>query len=210
MAFTRGLDGATLRKLYDHGGPERMLDLTLRTGPFGDRYGENPGGLTLDMLKANPNGIDFGPMVSQLPDVLGTPDKKIRLAPPYLLDDLSRLAARMERPAEPLVLVSRRHLRSNNTWMHNVPALMKGKDRCTLLIHPDDAARCGVADDDVVTVKSAAGEITVPVEITERDQTRRGVDATRLGTRQAWNPYVGGEQFTGRKHECAFPADVYR
>jgi anaerobic selenocysteine-containing dehydrogenase len=166
LAFTRGLDGATLRKLYDHGGPERMLDLTLRTGPFGDRYGENPGGLTLDMLKANPNGIDFGPMVSQLPDVLGTPDKKIRLAPPYLLDDLSRLAARMERPAEPLVLVSRRHLRSNNTWMHNVPALMKGKDRCTLLIHPDDAARCGVADDDVVTVKSAAGEIKVPVEIT--------------------------------------------
>jgi anaerobic selenocysteine-containing dehydrogenase len=166
LAFTRGLDGATIRKLYDHGGPERMLDLTLRTGPFGDRYGEKPGGLTLDMLKANPNGIDFGPMVSQLPDVLGTPDKKIRLAPPYLLDDLSRLAARMERPAEPLVLVSRRHLRSNNTWMHNVPALMKGKDRCTLLIHPDDAARCGVADDDVVTVKSAVGEVKVPVEVT--------------------------------------------
>jgi len=138
----------------------------LRTGPFGDEYGDNPGGLTLDILKANPNGIDFGPMVSQLPDVLGTPDKKIRLAPPYLLDDLSRLAARMERPAEPLVLVSRRHVRSNNTWMHNVPALMKGRDRCTLLIHPDDAARCGVADGDVVTVKSPAGEIKVPVEIT--------------------------------------------
>jgi anaerobic selenocysteine-containing dehydrogenase len=166
LAFTRGLDGAEIRKLYDHGGPERMLDLTLRTGPFGDQYGQNPGGLTLDMLKANPNGIDFGPMVPQLPDILATPDKKIRLAPPYLLDDLSRLAARMERPAEPLVLVSRRHLRSNNTWMHNVPALMKGKDRCTLLIHPDDAARCGVADDDVVTVKSAAGEIKVPVEVT--------------------------------------------
>jgi anaerobic selenocysteine-containing dehydrogenase len=166
LAFTRGLDGGEIRKLYDHGGPERILDLTLRTGPFGDQYGQNPGGLTLDMLKANPNGIDFGPMVPQLPDILGTPDQKIRLAPQYLLDDLSRLAARMERPAEPLVLVSRRHLRSNNTWMHNVPALMKGKDRCTLLIHPDDAARCGVADDDVVTVKSAAGEIKVPVEVT--------------------------------------------
>jgi anaerobic selenocysteine-containing dehydrogenase len=166
LAFTRGLDGAEIRKLYDRGGPERMLDLTLRTGPFGDQYGQNPGGLTLDMLKANPNGIDFGPMVSQLPDILDTPDKKIRLAPQYLLDDLPRLAARLERPAEPLVLVSRRHLRSNNTWMHNVPALMKGKDRCTLLIHPDDAARCGVADDDVVTVKSAAGEIKVPVEVT--------------------------------------------
>ena len=69
--------------------------------------------------------------------------------------------------AEPLVLVSRRHLRSNNSWMHNVPALMKGKDRCTLLIHPDDAARYGVADNDVVTVKSAAGEIKVPVEVTD-------------------------------------------
>jgi anaerobic selenocysteine-containing dehydrogenase len=167
LAFTHGVDGAEIRKLYDHGGPERMLDLTLRTGPFGDQYGKNPGGLTLDMLKENPNGIDFGPMVPQLPDILGTPDKKIRLAPQYLLDDLPRLAARMERPAEPLVLVSRRHLRSNNTWMHNVPALMKGRDRCTLLIHPDDAARCGIADGDVVTVKSAAGEIKVPVELTD-------------------------------------------
>ncbi len=167
LAFTRGLDGAAIRKLYDQGGPERMLDLTLRTGPFGDRYGEMPGGLTLDLLKANPNGIDFGPMVPQLPDILGTANKKIRLAPQYLLDDLPRLVARLERPTEPLVLVSRRHLRSNNTWLHNVPALMKGKDRCTLLIHPDDAARRGIAADDVVTVKSAAGEIKVPVEVTD-------------------------------------------
>ncbi len=167
LAFTKGVDGAEIRKLYEHGGPERMLDLTLRTGPFGDRYGENPGGLTLDLLKANPNGIDFGPMVPQLPEILGTTDKKIRLAPQYLLDDLPRLAARMERPAESLVLVSRRHLRSNNTWLHNVPALMKGKDRCTLLMHPADAARCGVGADDIVTVKSAAGEIRVPVEITD-------------------------------------------
>ncbi|OBH04335.1 molybdopterin dinucleotide-binding protein [Mycobacterium sp. E2699] len=173
LAFTRGVDGAEIRKLYEHGGPERMLDLTLRTGPFGDQYGKNPGGLTLDMLKANPNGIDFGPMVPQLPDILGTLDKKIRLAPQYLLDDLPRLAARLERPVEPLVLVSRRHLRSNNTWMHNAPALMRGRDRCTLLIHPDDAARCGVADADVVTVKSEAGEIRVPVEVT--DAIRPGV-----------------------------------
>lgn len=167
LAFTKGIDGAAVRKLYEHGGPERMLDLTLRTGPFGDQYGKNPGGLTLDMLKANPNGIDFGPMVPQLPAVLGTPDQKIRLAPQYLLDDLPRLAARLKRPAEPLVLVNRRHLRSNNSWLHNVPALMKGKDRCTLLMHPADASRCGVADNDIVTVKSSAGEIKVPVEVTD-------------------------------------------
>src|SRR6202008_1775400 len=110
LAFTRALDGAEIRKLYDHGGPERMLDLTLRTGPFGDLYGQNPGGLTLDMLKANPNGIDFGPMVPQLPDILGTPDKKIRLAPQYLLDDLPPLAARVEGSAGPPVPVGRRHL----------------------------------------------------------------------------------------------------
>ncbi len=167
LAFTRGLDGAAIRNLYERGGPERILDLTLRTGPFGDQYGDSPGGLTLALLKANPNGIDFGPMVPQLPDILGTADKKIRLAPQYLLDDLPRLAARLERPTEPLVLVSRRHLRSNNTWMHNVPALMKGKERCTLLMHHDDAARRGIAAGDVVTVTSAAGEIQVPVELTD-------------------------------------------
>lgn len=167
LAFTQGLDGATIRRHYEHGGPERMLDLTLRTGPFGDRYGENPGGLSLDLLKANPNGIDFGPMVPQLPGILGTSDKKIRLAPQYLLDDLARLAARLERPADPLVLVNRRHLRSNNSWLHNVPALMKGRDRCTLLMHPADANRCRITDQDIVTVKSESGEIKVPVEITD-------------------------------------------
>ena len=72
MCFTQGLDGAEIRKHYDHGGPERMLDLTLRTGPFGDRYGENPDGVTLEKLKAQPNGINFGPMVPQVPEVLGT------------------------------------------------------------------------------------------------------------------------------------------
>jgi anaerobic selenocysteine-containing dehydrogenase len=173
LAFTRGLDGAAVRKHYDHGGPERILDLTLRTGPFGDRYGENPDGLTLQKLKENPNGIDFGPMVPQLPDILGTPEKKIRVAPQYLLDDLGRLAARIERPADELVLVSRRHLRSNNSWLHNVPPLMKGRDRCTLLMHPEDARRRGIVDNEVVTVKSEAGQIEVPLEVT--DAIRPGV-----------------------------------
>ena len=173
LALTQGLDGAAIRKHYDHGGPERILDLTLRTGPFGDRYGENPDGLTLEKLKAHPNGIDFGPMVPQLPGILGTPEAKIRLAPQYLLDDLPRLEARIARPADELVLVSRRHLRSNNSWLHNVPALMKGRDRCTLLMHPDDARSRGLSDGDVVAVKSQAGRIEVPVEVT--DAIRAGV-----------------------------------
>ena len=167
MAFTQGLDGAQLRKHYAHGGPERILDLTLRTGPFGDRYGENPDGLTLEKLKAHPNGINFGPMVPRVPEVLGTADQKIRLAPQYLLDDLPRLAARLERAPEELVLVSRRHLRSNNSWLHNVAPLMKGRDRCTLLMHSDDAAKRAVTSGDLVTVTSETGSIEVPVEVTD-------------------------------------------
>jgi anaerobic selenocysteine-containing dehydrogenase len=171
MAFTQGLDGAEIRKHYDSvglpGGPERILDLTLRTGPFGDRYGENPDGVTLAKLKANPNGINFGPMVPRVPDALGTADRKIRVAPQYLLDDLPRLAERLERAPDELVLVSRRHLRSNNSWLHNVGPLMKGKDRCTLLMHTDDAAKRQVATGDLVTVASSGGHIEVPVEVTD-------------------------------------------
>ena len=167
LCFTQGLDGAAIRRQYDHGGPERILDLTLRTGPFGDRYGENPDGLTLDRLKAHPNGINFGPMVPQLPGILGTTDAKIRLTPPYLLDDLPRLARRLERAPDELVLVSRRHLRSNNSWLHNVPALMKGRDRCTLLMHTDDARRRGVVSGELVSVVSTTGRLAVPVEVTD-------------------------------------------
>jgi anaerobic selenocysteine-containing dehydrogenase len=170
MAFTQGLDGAAIRQHYDSvglaGGPERILDFTLRTGPFGDRYGENPDGVTLERLKAAPNGINFGPMVPQVPEVLGTADAKIRLAPQYLLDDLPRLAERLDRAPDELVLVSRRHLRSNNSWLHNVGPLMKGKDRCTLLMHGDDATKRGVATGDLVTVTSPGGQIEVPVEVT--------------------------------------------
>jgi len=129
--------------------------------------------LTLDKLKTQPNGINFGPMVPQVPDVLGTSDGKIRLAPQYLLDDLPRLAARLEREPDELVLVSRRHLRSNNSWLHNVGPLMKGKDRCTLLMHDDDAKRREVQTGDLVTVTSSGGHIEVPVEVT--DAIMRGV-----------------------------------
>ncbi|WP_286199334.1 molybdopterin-dependent oxidoreductase [Mycolicibacterium sp. ELW1] len=167
LCFTQGLDGGQVRSHYTQGGPERILDLTLRTGPFGDRYGENPDGLSLAKLKEQPNGINFGPMVSQVPEILSTTDKKIRLAPQYLLDDIPRLARRLEREPDELVLVSRRHLRSNNSWLHNVSALMKGRDRCTLLMHPDDAASRGVSGGDHVTVTSSAGRIEVPVEVTD-------------------------------------------
>jgi anaerobic selenocysteine-containing dehydrogenase len=167
LAATKGIDGAAVREQYDHGGPERMLDLTLRTGRFGDRYGEVPDGLTLDRLKAEPHGINFGPNEPCLAEILTTEDGKVHLTPSYITDDLPRLAARLGRPADDLVLVSRRHLRSNNSWMHNVNVLVKGKDRCTLLVHPADAERFAVADGELARVTSAAGTVDVTAEITE-------------------------------------------
>jgi anaerobic selenocysteine-containing dehydrogenase len=167
LASVHGLDGPTVRAGYDGGGPERLLDLTLRTGPFGDRYGEVPDGLTLEKVKAAPHGIDLGPNVSRLSEVLATPGGRVVLAPPYITADLPRLAARLERPEEDVVLISRRHLRSNNSWMHNVTVLVKGKDRCTLLLHPADAARFGITDGAPAKVSSASGSLVVPAEVTD-------------------------------------------
>jgi anaerobic selenocysteine-containing dehydrogenase len=166
LASVHGLDGAVLRQGYDHGGPERLLDLTLRTGPFGDRYGEREG-IDLEQVKAAPHGIDLGPNVSRLAEVVQTASGKVVLVPPYITADLPRLADRLERPVDELVLISRRHLRSNNSWMHNVSVLVKGKDRCTLLVHPDDAARHGVTDGGRAKIASEAGALVVTAELTE-------------------------------------------
>jgi anaerobic selenocysteine-containing dehydrogenase len=171
MASIKGFDGAALRARYEKegrfsaGGPQRLLDLTLRTGPFGDRYGEVAGGLSLDLLLENPHGIDLGANRPRLAEVLNVPDGKIVLVPPHITADLPRLAARLNRPADDLVLVNRRQLRSNNSWMHNVPALVKGSNRCTLQIHPDDATRFGLVEGELATVTSASGSIDVPVEL---------------------------------------------
>jgi anaerobic selenocysteine-containing dehydrogenase len=168
LCEAKGIDAAVAMGHYDHGGPERMLDLQIRSGPFGDRYGEQPDGLTLQHFRDRPHGIDMGPMVPMVRDLLDTPSGKIELAPPYITADVTRLATRIERgDADSLVLISRRHLRSNNSWMHNVKVLVKGKDRCTLLIHPDDAERLGIEDGKLARVSSEAGAIDVPVEVSD-------------------------------------------
>jgi anaerobic selenocysteine-containing dehydrogenase len=148
-------------------GPERLLDLQIRTGPWGDRYGEDPGGLTLERVAASPDGIDQGALTPRLDEVLATPSGKVELAPPYITDDLPRLEAALEREVPELVLVSRRHVRSNNSWMHNVPGLVSGRDRCTLLIHPDDANRLGLEDGRPARVRSLAGELVAPAEVSD-------------------------------------------
>ncbi|AJP01303.1 molybdopterin-binding oxidoreductase [Streptomyces cyaneogriseus subsp. noncyanogenus] len=147
-------------------GPERRLDLMLRLGPYGDGFGARPDGLTLEKLLAHPHGIDLGPLRPRLPQPLKTVSGKVELLPGPIADDLPRLrAALAERPTG-FVLVGRRHLRSNNSWMHNIPALTGGTNRCTLHIHPEDAARLGVRDGAPVRVKGAGGEVTAPAEVT--------------------------------------------
>ncbi|MFE2434546.1 molybdopterin oxidoreductase family protein [Streptomyces sp. NPDC059409] len=175
--------------LTGENGPERRLDLMLRLGPYGDGFGARPDGLTLARLLAHPHGIDLGPLRPRLPQPLKTRSGRVELLPEPIAADLPRLArARDERPAG-LVLVGRRHLRSNNSWMHNIPVLTGGSNRCTLHLHPEDAARLGVRDGQPVRVKGAGGAVTAPAEVT--DTVRPGVVSLphgwghdRPGTRQ--------------------------
>jgi anaerobic selenocysteine-containing dehydrogenase len=161
-----GRDAAELLEaLEPRRGPERLLDLLLRTGPYGDGFGADPDGLTLELLEESPHGVDLGPLEPRLPELLRTPSGRVELAPEPIVADLDRLRAGVE--ADGMVLIGRRQLRSNNSWMHNLPALVKGKDSCTLLVHPEDAARLGLTDGAHASVRSAVGELEAPVELTD-------------------------------------------
>jgi len=149
-------------------GPEAVLDLGLRFGPHGLRKGSE--GLSLKALRAEPHGVDLGALEPRLPDRLGTDDKRIQLAPRIYLGDLPRLRARMTEwsaAGTGLILIGRRHLRSNNSWMHNSARLVKGKDRCTLLVHPDDARSRGLVDGGRARLATRVGSIEVPVEVSD-------------------------------------------
>jgi anaerobic selenocysteine-containing dehydrogenase len=167
LCRSQGLDPDVIIPQYDHGGAERIVDLTIRTGPWGDRYGEVADGLTLEKVKAEAHGIDMGPMVPRARELVCTPDGKIDVAPEYIVSDLPRLRERMALHDEGLKLVSRRHVRSKNSWMHNVKVLVKGKDRCTLLVHPDDARTAKLVDGGRARVSSEAGSVEVPVEVSD-------------------------------------------
>ncbi len=157
-----------------HRGPERMLDFQLRTGPFGEAFGTNPGGATLQMLIDHPHGVDYGALEPRLDEILRTPSGRIELAHPALVADVPRLRAAVDTLAErSMVLVGRRHLRSNNSWMHNIEVLVKGKPRCALQVHPDDAASLGLVDGGYATVTSRVGRVEAAVEVT--DSIRPGV-----------------------------------
>lgn len=163
-------DGAAeCLSLLDGGaGPARWLDLALRTGPYGDGFGHRPDGLTLAKVRAAPHGIDLGELTSRIPEVLRTPSGRIELAPAALLAELPTVQAALHRPlTHELLLIGRRETRSNNSWMHNLPVLAKGKERCTLLIHPQDAARAGLSSGQMARLGNARGSVLAQVELSE-------------------------------------------
>ncbi|MDJ0786400.1 MAG: molybdopterin-dependent oxidoreductase [Myxococcota bacterium] len=147
--------------------PEAVLDVMLRAGPYGDHFDDDDPGLSLGKLQAATHGVDLGPLKPRLPEMLATESGAVELAPSLLVEDVPRLLAALERDASGMVLIGRRHLRSNNSWMHNLPALAKGPERCTLMVHPGDAERLGLSESGQAKVRSRVGSVVAPVEITD-------------------------------------------
>ncbi|MBN4070393.1 molybdopterin-dependent oxidoreductase [Olleya sp. AH-315-F22] len=146
---------------------EQTLDYMLQFSAYQDPK------LSVAELKKHPHGIDFGALKPQLPERLFTEDKKIELAHPLFIADLERLNKRLNQleseltSTYPFALIGRRHLRSNNSWMHNIERMVKGTERCTILIHSNDAKNLNIIEDQNVTVSSDVGKVTLPVEITD-------------------------------------------
>ncbi|MER5633992.1 molybdopterin oxidoreductase family protein [Streptomyces nitrosporeus] len=159
-----GAPASLAGELTGRTGAERRLDLMLRLGPYG---------LTLEQLLAHPHGIDLGPLEPRVPQLLKTRSGRIELFPAPIAADLPRLREALGTRPAGLVLVGRRHLRSNNSWMHNIASLRGGSNVCTLQIHPEDAARAGLADGDRARITAAGGTVEAPAELT--DSVRPGV-----------------------------------
>ena len=139
--------------------PEEKLNLGLQFGKYN---------LSVEELKKNPHGIDLGALQPCLPERLFTENKRINLAPAPLVKDLERLQNEPEKTDFPFALIGRRHLRDNNSWLHNSEILTKGKNRCTLLMNAEDAENLHLKNDQTVKVRSRVGEIEIPLEITEK------------------------------------------
>jgi anaerobic selenocysteine-containing dehydrogenase len=198
----RGALPGRLRRRFEAAlGPRRQVALALRAGAHGAGFRPFARGLTLRRLEKEPHGVDLGPHESCLPGRLRTPQKRIDLAPAPFVGDLARLRERLDAVEAaagsaatnghgPLRLIGRRQVQSNNSWMHNVPRLMRGKDRCTLLMHPVDAESRGLHSGAVVEIVSRTGRVRAPLEVS--DEMKPGVVSLphgwghhRTGTRMA-------------------------
>jgi anaerobic selenocysteine-containing dehydrogenase len=149
--------------------PRGMLAIALRTGPHGSGFSPLRRGISMAALLKNPHGIDLGALQPSLPGKLRTADRRLHLAPDLFVADVERLAATLHAAAgsdETLALIGRRSLRSNNSWMHNSERLVRGKNRCTLQMHPTDATARNIHDGDALRITSRVGSVIAPVEIT--------------------------------------------
>jgi anaerobic selenocysteine-containing dehydrogenase len=192
-ALTRRLSSGGMKERLRHAiaarlGARGMLDLGLRFGPFGAGINPFERGLSVSRLERSPHGEDLGPLQPVFPTRLRTHDRMVHLAPAPLVRDVARLAQRLELPrgearGATLALIGRRQLRSNNSWMHNSERLMRGKDRCTLLIHPADAAARGIGAGARVRLRSRTGEVDATAELT--DEMMPGVVSLPHGWGQA-------------------------
>jgi len=158
---------AVLKVVSRWRGPERLLDLALRAGPYGDQFGLKPDGLNLKKVQAAPAGIDLGPLAPRIPEILRTPSGCIELAPPLLLSDLARAGRKLNEAAPDVVIIGRRQVRSNNSWMHNLPTLAKGRNRCTALVSPADALRFGLRDGGRARISRGASAIEAQVQVSD-------------------------------------------
>ncbi|MDX1802430.1 MAG: molybdopterin-dependent oxidoreductase [Alcanivorax sp.] len=179
------LQDGFLKRMGDRG----LIDLGLRLGPYGNGgqalsqlreeglhtlpkvawkllRGKGPG-MKLKTLLNSPHGIDLGPLVPMLPDRLYTANKRIALVSPLYRDALAQLTLPEPLADGQLLMIGRRHIRSNNSWMHNSQRLVKGKRRCNAMLHPDDARRLKLEEGQIITVRSATGAIDLPLWISE-------------------------------------------
>lgn len=163
-AETARRNGVDLAVAEGRTGPARLVDLLLRGGPYD---------LTLADLEAAPHGVDLGALKPRIPEVLCTASGRIELAPDSVVADVPRLREELTKADDGLVLIGRRHLSSNNSWMHNLAPLVRGGNRCTAQVNPADATRLGLVDGALASVTSRAGKLEVPVEVT--DEVRPGV-----------------------------------
>lgn len=190
----RGVTRPVVHAALDQVSPLRIAAAAVAAGPYGVLR-KGPRGLTLGRIKAARGGIDLGPLEPRLDKLIATKDRRVQLAPPALIAQARTLLASADGADTPgshdehdLRLIGRRHLRSNNSWLHNIPSMVKGSPRCTALIHPDDAAARGISHGDEVEVRSATGAIVVPAEVSA--EIRPGAVAVPHGWGHA-TPGVG-------------------
>ncbi|MBD0321797.1 MAG: molybdopterin-dependent oxidoreductase [Aldersonia sp.] len=195
----RSLAAKALWALVSRLSPLRLSSLGVLLGPHG-LLRRGFAGLTIGKIRRAPGGVDLGPLQPRLKSLISTKDRKIHVAPPEFVAETRRLlesatAESVDREFD-LRLIGRRHLRSNNSWLHNIPTMVKGRERCTVLMHPDDAAARALTDGQQVTVRSHIGSIEVPVEIS---------DEIRCGTVAVPHGWGHGEKGVGWSTAAAHP-----